>query len=199
MLARRLAFVLVAVTLAAVAVVPPPARSSVHFGGADNSQGEDNDLQADSRVQTGFAIAPVPLNIGSHNRARVGLGSYLVNAVAGCNDCHTCPSYQPGNSPYQNGHGAVNTMNYLAGGVQFGPFTSKNITPDATGRPAGLTADEFVQVLRTGHDPDAPAKLLQVMPWPVYRNMTERDLRSIYEYLSTIPHALPGACSGAGQ
>ena len=179
--------------------MPQPARSGVHFGGADNGQNEDNDLQSDSRVQTGFAIAPVPLNIGGHNRARVGLGSYLINAVAGCNDCHTCPSYQPGNSPYQNGHGAVNTMNYLAGGVQFGPFTSKNITPDATGRPAGLTADEFVQVLRTGHDPDVPAQLLQVMPWPVYRNMTERDLRSIYEYLSTIPHALPGACSGAGQ
>jgi hypothetical protein len=27
------------------------------------------------------------------------------------------------------------------------------------------------------------------MPWPVYRNMTDHDLRAIVEYLSAIPHA----------
>jgi hypothetical protein len=25
------------------------------------------------------------------------------------------------------------------------------------------------------------------MPWPIYRNMTDHDLRAIYEYLSAIP------------
>jgi len=35
--------------------------------------------------------------------------------------------------------------------------------------------------------------LLQVMPWPVYVNMTEQDLRAIYEYLSVIPHVEPGS------
>jgi hypothetical protein len=34
--------------------------------------------------------------------------------------------------------------------------------------------------------------LLQVMPWPVYQEMTERDLRAMYEYLRAIPHAEPG-------
>jgi hypothetical protein len=29
--------------------------------------------------------------------------------------------------------------------------------------------------------------LLQIMPWPVYKNMTDHDLRAIYEYLSAIP------------
>jgi hypothetical protein len=29
--------------------------------------------------------------------------------------------------------------------------------------------------------------LLQIMPWPTYQGMTERDLRAIYEYLSAIP------------
>ena len=28
---------------------------------------------------------------------------------------------------------------------------------------------------------------LQIMPWPVYRNMTNHDLRAIYEYLSAVP------------
>ena len=29
--------------------------------------------------------------------------------------------------------------------------------------------------------------LLQVMPWPTYANMTDRDLLAIYTYLSAIP------------
>jgi hypothetical protein len=28
---------------------------------------------------------------------------------------------------------------------------------------------------------------LQVMPWPVYGKMSDRDLRAIYEYLRAIP------------
>ena len=38
--------------------------------------------------------------------------------------------------------------------------------------------------------PNAPSydhDLLQVMPWPVFSKMTDRDLRAIYEYLSAIP------------
>jgi hypothetical protein len=37
------------------------------------------------------------------------------------------------------------------------------------------------------------------MPWPVYRNMTDEDLRAIYEFLRAIPPAMPGQCTGAGQ
>ena len=29
--------------------------------------------------------------------------------------------------------------------------------------------------------------LLQVMPWPVYSNMTDRDLKAVYEFLRSIP------------
>jgi hypothetical protein len=29
--------------------------------------------------------------------------------------------------------------------------------------------------------------------------MTDHDLRAVYEYLSAIPHAEPGSCSGPGQ
>lgn len=153
----------------------------------------------ESKVQQGFAIAPVPLNLQGKNQALVGLGSYLVNAVAGCNDCHSCPSYALGHNPFTGGDGQINATTYLAGGVPFGPFIrSKNITPDAAGKPAGLTLEQFRQVLRTGEDPD-DGELLQVMPWPVFRNMTDRDIQAIYEYLSTIPHAESGHCGGPGQ
>jgi len=43
--------------------------------------------------------------------------------------------------------------------------------------------------MRHGHDPDNAGQLLQVMPWPVYGKMIERDLAAVYEYLSAIPHA----------
>jgi hypothetical protein len=81
----------------------------------------------------------------------------------------------------------INAAQYLSGGRQFGPFTSKNLTPDQYGRPAGLTFEEFKNVIRTGQDPDKPNYTLQVMPWPVYRNMTDLDLLAIYEYLRAIP------------
>jgi hypothetical protein len=153
---------------------------------ADNPQ-SDSDA---ARVRRGFQIAPVPLSYDRKNADLVGLGSYLVNAVGGCNDCHTWPNYAPGGDPFAGQPKTVNAENYLAGGRPFGPFTSKNLTPDSAGQPAGLTWPEFKKVLRTGQDPDT-GELLQVMPWPVYQDLSERDLRAIYEYLRSIPHAEP--------
>jgi hypothetical protein len=86
----------------------------------------------------------------------------------------------------------------------------RNLTPDISGRPiGGATFQEFQAIMRIGHDfdsahpacptlgvlgclaspPPAPfdATLLQVMPWPVFANMSDDDLRAIYEYLSAIP------------
>ncbi len=120
----------------------------------------------------------------------------------------------PPNGPFA-GTQIVNPATYLGGGRDFGPFGSqgelphlysRNLTPDKTGRPAGgHTFEEFLTILRTGKDfdqihpncagaPDGNCLLppfngdvLQVMPWPVHQNMTEHDIRAIYEYLSAIP------------
>jgi len=152
------------------------------------------------RIQRGLEIAPVPLDFKHKDRQLVGLGSYIVNAQAACGDCHTCPTYAPGHNPFAGGDGAINAANYLAGGVPFGPtLVSANITPDASGKPAGLDFDEYLQLIRTGHDPDDPDEILQVMPWPIFRNMTDHDILAIYTYLTSIPHAEPGSCSGPGQ
>ena len=159
------------------------------FAGNQNNPGNDDQGNNDqSRIQRGYQINPVPLNLKGKNRALVGLGSYIVN-TNGCNDCHTHPSYAPGHDPFLGQPEQINADQYLTGGRQFGPFTSANLTPDALGRPAGLTLEEFITVLRTGHDPDAPAGSppLQVMPWPVIGKKTDRDLHAIYEYLRAIP------------
>jgi hypothetical protein len=170
-----------------------------HPGTAANAA---EDAVSRRRNDQGLDIAPVPLDIAARKRRAVGLGSYIVNAQAACADCHSCPTYAPGHSPYMGGDGQLNANTYLAGGVPFGPITSANITPDENGDPAGLSEDEFVELIRTGHDPDDPGEILQVMPWPFFRHMTDGDLRAIYAYLRAIPHAetpAPGTCSGPGQ
>ena len=148
------------------------------------------------RIVRGFQIAPVPLDLHGKDLALVGLGSYIVNAQGGCNDCHTNPPFADGGDPHQGQPKHINAARYLAGGTPFGPVTSRNLTPNAQGRPAGYTFDQFRRVLRTGRDlknlephvPSADNDLLQVMPWPVYQDMIEHDIRAIYEYLRAIPH-----------
>lgn len=162
-----------------------------------------NDDQADSaRIQQGFAITPVALNLRKKNRALVGLGSYLVNAAGGCNDCHTAPSYSAGGDPFMGQTEQINVAGYLGGGRVFGPFdlggghvfgpfVARNLTPDAAGLPGGAQWSEFDDTMRTGIDPHAAhpqfGPFLQIMAWPVYRNMTQRDMRAVYEYLRAIP------------
>ena len=179
-------------------------------------KGDDNDRNRGDReredegeleVQTGFRIIPpnIKLNLKGKDIELVGLGSYIVNAQGGCNDCHTCPSYTPGHNPFPppvgvSGDGQINGANYLAGGVDFGVAVSANLTPDATGKPAGLTLEQFEITIRTGHDPVRNDNLT-IMPWPIYRHMTGRDLDAIYAYLSSIPSAqTPNIhCKNAGQ
>ena len=159
---------------------------------AKNEDQENSKEKA--RIEQGFDIAPVRLDLRGKNRSLVGLGSYLVNAVGGCNDCHTNPPYANGGNPFMGQPKQVNAAHYLAGGMAFGPFISRNLTPE-DGLPAGHTFDEFVQIIRHGTDFDQAhpqfGPLLQVMPWPVYQDMTDHDLRAIYEYLSAIPPAVP--------
>jgi hypothetical protein len=147
-----------------------------------------------SEVQRGLEITPVNLNLSGKNMSLVGVGSYLVNGPADCVGCHTNALYLPGGSPFLGQPARINPATYFAGGVAFGPFVSRNLTPDKNGRPAGLTFEEFEIVLRIGTDlkalpPHVPSfpGLLQVMPWPQHQVMTNQHLRAIYEYLSAIP------------
>jgi len=182
---------------------------------------DDDDERDEARVRRGFEIAPVPLDLVGKNRHLVGLGSYIVNAQADCNGCHSkdpATEFAMGGNPYLRspfftGKEVINPATYLGGGRDFGPIgsvahiISRNLTPDKTGRAeGGNTLAQFVHIIRTGTDSDhihpnctAPGTppncfqppfngdLLQVMPWPADKNMTDHDLRAIYEYLSVIP------------
>ena len=75
----------------------------------------------------------------------------------------------------------------MAGGIFFGAVgPTPNLTPDDSGLPNGLTQQQFFDIMRKGVDPDGNP-ISTVMPWPLYRNMTDRDLRAIYEFLWAIP------------
>jgi hypothetical protein len=147
-----------------------------------------------STIQRGAAVAPVPLNMAGLNPALVREGSYIVNAQGGCNDCHTVPSYAVGGNPFIGQPEVVNAACYLAGGAAFGPFVSRNLTPRANGLPAGRTLAEFKEIMHAGTDfrtPSDGTPILQVMPWPVYGKMSDRELAAIYEFLRAIPMINP--------
>ena len=222
----------------------------------DNGNDDEEQL-----VHIGYAITPVPLNLEGKNpeqRRLVGLGSFIVNAQADCNGCHTAggpPNFNYANNgnPYflnQPLGTKTDPTTYLAGGTPFGqavpssasvggfppgsippsyppdgypidpttgfPYAgpvivSRNLTPDKNGRPAGgHTLSEFKEILRTGKDFDnihptclsdtdpnialgvciptpVEGSKLQVMPWPLFHNMTDHQIEAIYEYLSAIP------------
>jgi len=146
------------------------------------------------------------LDLKNKNADLVYLGSYLANVQAGCNQCHTCPSYR-GIDPYKVGGQSLgkinptNTLNYLAGGTPFQNSTivSPNLTPDNSGQPGGMSYDDFSNAMRNGSSFHKPGHILQVMPWPAFRNMNENDLVAIYQYLSSLPAAQPGTCTGPGE
>lgn len=215
----------------------------------DDWEGEDQEKEL---IRIGFEIAPVPLNLEGKNRNLVGLGSFIVNAQADCNGCHTgglAPNfnYANGGNPYfLNQPTKTNPSVYLSGGTDFGPalppsppggfpfyawatapvpasyppaeyggyvgpnIITRNLTPDRTGLPeGGHTLEQFKQILRTGTDldnlhptctsavpvptpancipPPVDGSRLQVMPWPVFHNMTDHQIEAIYEFLKAIP------------
>jgi hypothetical protein len=121
-----------------------------------------------AKVHKGLQIAPVMLNMQGKDPNLVGYGSYLVNAVADCNGCHSAgppTEFAKGGNPYAGQHTIVNPATYLGGGRDFGPFPnatgnfphiiSRNLTPDYTGMAeGGNTFDKFLMIIRTGLDMD---------------------------------------------
>ena len=99
--------------------------------------------------------------------------------------------------------------------AEYGPYVgpdiiTRNLTPDKTGRAeGGRTLEQFKEIMRKGTDfdrihptctaalptptpancipPPVDGNILQIMPWPVFHNMTDHQIEAIYEYLGAIP------------
>jgi hypothetical protein len=134
------------------------------------------------RAARGLELSPVAPNIQGKTSAdveRIGIGSYLINAVADCGGCHTT---QP--------------SKFMGGGNRFDLDTAghavfaRNLTPDAT-TGMQLTEAEFIDTMRTGNDYKVPStatpQQMIVMPWVYFRWMSTEDLSAMFAYLKAIP------------
>jgi mono/diheme cytochrome c family protein len=113
---------------------------------------------------------PEPEQTGAAKR-----GEYLVS-MAVCSDCHTPSSPPPRVAP-------IAGMEFAGGTVFDEGVTSANLTPDASG--IGYYDETlFVQTLRSGMV--RARKIKGPMPWPIYRHMTDDDLKSVFAFLRTL-------------
>jgi mono/diheme cytochrome c family protein len=148
--------------------------------------------------------APTPSG-GPPSAATVKRGEYLVSTM-GCHDCHTPMKMGP-NGPEPDmtralsGHppsklppppapigpwiGAV-TDTFTAWAGPWGISYSQNITPDPDTGIGNYTEEQFVMTIREGKKQGRGRALLPPMPWPVYRNLTDDDLKAVYAYLRTV-------------
>lgn len=138
-------------------------------------------------------------------------GEYIVNTV-GCDDCHTPkimtpqgPALDmsrrfmghPANEVFsaadkkkliQEQHVAVFSPGMTAIAGDWGVSYTANLTPDDTGIGAWTEA-QFIKALREGKSKglDGTRPLLPPMPWFIYRNMNDEDLKAIFAYLKSMP------------
>jgi hypothetical protein len=103
-------------------------------------------------------------------------GKYLTELM-GCGGCHT---------PVDSRHNPIPGMEFGGGNVFVGPWgnvASANLTPDSDGIPYFDQA-MFIHALRTGYVGARP--LNPVMPWTIFRNMTDQDLSDLFAYLKLL-------------
>lgn len=151
-------------------------------------------------AQRGLAISPLaqPRHLGWDDRAAYGTGSYIVNAFAHCNDCHTHPDRTPD-------FARINTGAFLTGGTVFAvppplqPVTHqlRVMSANLHGAEHGFFSEPDVSyelfhdiIHANAHVDESPPRPLGFPMSEVAPNLarlTEEDLRAVYTYLSLAP------------
>ncbi|MGC2080430.1 MAG: cytochrome c [Xanthobacteraceae bacterium] len=132
-----------------------------------------------------FGALPIGFSrIEARAATQLERGSYLVNTIMACGNCH---------SP-RDAQGKLTPDNALSGGVKFVTpafvATAPNITPDPeTG--LGTWTDEdikhaLIEGLRPNHGPLAGTPLAAVMPANFYKALLPEDIDAIVVYLRSI-------------
>lgn len=140
------------------------------------------------------------------NADAIKRGNYLV-LTAACHDCHTpvkmgpqgpepdmslalsghpaemkVPPPPPASGPWIGSVAA--SMTAWAG--PWGISYTANLTPDKETGLGNYTEAQFIQTIRDGKKQGRGRPLLPPMPWPMYRNFTDEDLKAIFAYLQSI-------------
>jgi len=138
-------------------------------------------------------------------------GKYLVSAVGACDDCHTPKNFGPQGptldmSRRLSGHPSADRLPKTPAGIfapdKFGFLGANDLTawvgPWGTSYPINLTPDKatglgswteamFVKAIRTGKHQGEGRPILPPMPWEIYRQMTDDDLKAVWAFLQTLP------------
>jgi len=134
---------------------------------------------------TTVSWAPVPVDLTNKSTLLAQRGAYLVRLI-NCQSCHSTVS-QTATEAAKDGWKVTTPQYHLSGGkVQQGVKVA-NITPDALGNPAGLSLKQFKAAMKQGVSSIDSSKKLVSMPWYNYAEMTDTDVKAIYEYLRSIP------------
>lgn len=133
-------------------------------------------------------------------------GKYLVT-VQDCNGCHTPfdKNGEPDMTRMLSGHPqavrvtaapvfprdsgwavAINETNTAWAGPWGISFTT-NLTPDLDTGIGDWTEEMFVSAIRKGQHLGVGRNILPPMPWKMYANLTDDDLKAVFAYLRTIP------------
>jgi hypothetical protein len=134
-------------------------------------------------------------------------GKYIVS-TSGCHDCHTPVKMgpngpEPDMSRALSGHpadvkvdkparlpegwmAAVNPT-FTAWSGPWGVSFTANLTPDQNTGLGIWTEDMFMKAIRDGKHMGTSRPILPPMPWTVYRNLTDDDLKAVFAYLKSIP------------
>jgi len=106
-------------------------------------------------------------------------GTYLMRGIVACGNCHTP----------QGPNGPLPGME-LAGGlvIEDEAFTAiaSNITPDPDTGIGAWSDGELITAIREGRRPDG-SLIGPPMPFAMYRQMSDRDVRAIVAYLRQVP------------
>lgn len=136
----------------------------------------------------------------------IARGKYLVT-IGACHDCHspkifTAEGIAIDTTRLLSGHPAdqqippvVQTKDWVLFNGSLTAFVgpwgisySANLTPDDTGI-GNWKFEQFKTAIRKGKSKglEGNRPLLPPMPWEMYKNMTDEDLKSVFTYLKSLP------------
>jgi len=138
---------------------------------------------------------------------RVARGRYLMESI-GCDDCHTPKKLAAGRLELDmtrrfSGHPegsklptppalpagpwvATASWDLTAWSGPWGVSYAFNLTPDENTGIGSWSEETFVKAIRTGRHMGVSRPILPPMPWNMYRNLSDDDLKAVYAYLRTV-------------
>ena len=116
--------------------------------------------------------------------ARLERGRYIATALSGCLYCHSPHNWKAPGTPFvpgMTGAGEVEPYGDLPGRI-----VAPNLTPDPETGAGRWTDDQFARAIREGVGHDGRA-LFPLMPYHLYRQMSDEDVASVVVYLRSLP------------